>query len=129
MTTTDATPQSLGTERAPTLFEWAGGPPAPIRMTRVFDGTYVPQDLLLRPHFAQMAPDHPGRVAAWLGEVFDGPAGDTERYGRSSPDLPAAPHRRAGREIRVRFAGLLTPPPHRRTATPRTRAAGCGAGG
>jgi hypothetical protein len=129
MTTTDATPKSLGTERALTLFEWAGGRPAPIRMIRTFDGTYVPQDPLLRPHFARMAPDHPERVAAWLGEVFGGPAGDTERYGRSSPDLPAAPHRRAGRDVRVRFVGHLTSPPHRRMATPPTRAAGCGAGG
>ncbi len=65
----------------PTLFEWAGGLPALNRMTRLFYDKYVPQEPLLQPLFAQMSPDHPERVAAWLGEVFGGPKNYSEGYG------------------------------------------------
>jgi truncated hemoglobin YjbI len=68
-------------EHEPTLFEWAGGLPALERMTRIFYGKYVPEDPLLAPLFAEMAPDHPERVAAWLGETFGGPKVYSERYG------------------------------------------------
>jgi truncated hemoglobin YjbI len=54
----------------PTIFEWIGGLPALLRMTRLFYEKHVPQDPLLAPLFANMAADHPERVAAWLGEVF-----------------------------------------------------------
>jgi CDGSH-type Zn-finger protein len=57
----------------PTMFEWAGGLPALTRMTRIFCEKYVPQDPLRAPLFANMSPDHPQRVAKWLGEVFGGP--------------------------------------------------------
>jgi truncated hemoglobin YjbI len=69
------------TDRVPTLFEWAGGLPALTRMTRIFYGTHVPNDPLLQPLFAHMSPDHPERVAAWLGEVFGGPTNYTDQYG------------------------------------------------
>ena len=65
----------------PTLFEWAGGLPALTRMTHLFYDKYVPADPLLQPLFAHMSPDHPERVAAWLGEVFGGPKVYSERYG------------------------------------------------
>jgi CDGSH-type Zn-finger protein len=65
----------------PTLFEWAGGFPALLRMTWLFYSKYAPADELLAPLFAGMAPDHPQRVAAWLGEVFGGPARYSEQYG------------------------------------------------
>jgi truncated hemoglobin YjbI len=65
----------------PTLFEWAGGLPALLRMTRLFYGKYVPADPLLAPLFASMSPDHPERVAAWLGETFGGPKVHTVQYG------------------------------------------------
>ena len=68
-------------EQEPTLFEWAGGLPALTRMTRIFYGKYVPEDPLLGPLFANMSPDHPERVAAWLGEVFGGPKAYSEGYG------------------------------------------------
>jgi CDGSH-type Zn-finger protein/truncated hemoglobin YjbI len=68
-------------DREPTLFEWAGGFPALLRMTRIFYGRHVPEDPLLAPLFANMSPDHPERVAAWLGEVFGGPPAYSERYG------------------------------------------------
>ena len=63
----------LPADREPTLFEWVGGFPALTRMTEIFYSKYVPQDALLSPLFAAMSPDHPRRVAAWLGEVFGGP--------------------------------------------------------
>jgi truncated hemoglobin YjbI len=67
--------------REPTLFEWAGGYPALLDMTRIFYSRYVPEDPLLGPLFAEMSPDHPERVAAWLSEVFGGPPFYSERYG------------------------------------------------
>jgi CDGSH-type Zn-finger protein/truncated hemoglobin YjbI len=65
----------------PTLFQWVGGIPALTRMTRLFYSKYVPEDPLLAPLFGSMSPDHPERVAAWLGEVFGGPTFYSERYG------------------------------------------------
>jgi truncated hemoglobin YjbI/CDGSH-type Zn-finger protein len=65
----------------PTMFEWAGGLPALTRMTRIFYEKHVPEDPLLAPLFARMAPDHPLRVARWLGEVFGGPKLYSETYG------------------------------------------------
>ena len=64
-----------------TLFQWAGGFPALLRLTRRFYEVHVPQDALLSGLFSQMSPDHPERVAAWLGQVFGGPAAYSERYG------------------------------------------------
>ena len=54
------------------MFEWAGGAAAFTRMARCFYEKSVPADELLAPLFADMAPDHPERVAAWLGETFGG---------------------------------------------------------
>jgi CDGSH-type Zn-finger protein len=68
-------------DHEPTLFEWAGGLPALTRMTRVFYGKYVPEDPLIGPLFASMSPDHPERVAKWLGEVFGGPKNYSHEYG------------------------------------------------
>ena len=64
-----------------TLFQWAGGLPALRQMTDIFYSIYVPADPLLAPLFAQMSPDHPQRVAAWLGEVFGGPPVYSDTYG------------------------------------------------
>jgi CDGSH-type Zn-finger protein/truncated hemoglobin YjbI len=68
-------------DREPTIFEWAGGLPALMRLTRIFYGKYVPADPLLAPLFAAMSPEHPERVAKWLGEVFGGPKNYSTRYG------------------------------------------------
>ena len=65
----------------PTLFEWAGGYPALLRVTKLFYEKYVPTDPLLSPLFARMSPDHPERVASWLSQVFGGPAFYSDRYG------------------------------------------------
>jgi CDGSH-type Zn-finger protein/truncated hemoglobin YjbI len=68
-------------EHEPTLFEWVGGLPALLRMTHLFYDKYVPQEPLLLPLFVGMSPDHPERVAAWLGEVFGGPKNYSQQYG------------------------------------------------
>ena len=68
-------------DHEPTLFEWAGGFPALLRVTRIFYSKYVPEDPLIGPLFANMSPDHPERVAAWLGEVFGGPKNYSDQYG------------------------------------------------
>ena len=36
-------------DNVPTLYDWAGGYEALLRMTRIFYGTYVPEDPLLGP--------------------------------------------------------------------------------
>jgi CDGSH-type Zn-finger protein/truncated hemoglobin YjbI len=68
-------------EHQPTIFEWAGGLPAFVRMTRLFYERHVPQDPLLAPLFATMSADHPQRVAKWLAEVFCGPELYSAEYG------------------------------------------------
>jgi CDGSH-type Zn-finger protein/truncated hemoglobin YjbI len=72
---------SSSPDHQPTLFEWAGGLPALTRMTRLFYSKHVPEDPLTGPLFAKMSPDHPERVAAWLGEVFGGPKVYSTHYG------------------------------------------------
>jgi len=64
----------------PTLFEWAGGMPAFERLTEVFYAR-VKEDSVLGPVFAQMAPDHPKRVAHFIAEVLGGPTQYTAERG------------------------------------------------
>jgi truncated hemoglobin YjbI len=92
----------------PTLVEWAGGYPALLRMTTIFYGRYVPEDPLLGPLFADMAPDHPERVAAWLCEVFGGPKLYTERYGGYDRMVSRHLGRELREEQRARWVQLLS---------------------
>ncbi|MEV4252478.1 antibiotic biosynthesis monooxygenase [Spirillospora sp. NPDC049652] len=65
----------------PTMYEWAGGEQAFQRLTEVFYG-HVLKDELIGPLFAHMDKDHPRYVAMWLAEVFGGPDRySTERGG------------------------------------------------
>jgi CDGSH-type Zn-finger protein/truncated hemoglobin YjbI len=95
-------------DREPTLFDWAGGFPALLRMTRIFYGKYVPEDPLLSPLFANMSPDHPERVAAWLGEVFGGPKRYSERYGTYHRMLSQHLGKALTEEHRSHWVTLLT---------------------
>ena len=95
-------------EQEPTLFEWAGGLPALTRMTRIFYGKYVPQDPLLSPLFANMSPDHPERVAAWLGEVFGGPKAYSETYGGYERMVSQHLGKSLREEQRARWVELLS---------------------
>jgi CDGSH-type Zn-finger protein/truncated hemoglobin YjbI len=90
-----------------TLFEWAGGFPALLRMTRIFYGKYVPQDPLVGPLFANMSPDHPERVAAWLSEVFGGPKFYSERYGGYSRMISQHVGKCITEEQRARWVKML----------------------
>ncbi|HEY4045893.1 MAG TPA: CDGSH iron-sulfur domain-containing protein [Acidobacteriaceae bacterium] len=94
--------------REPTLFEWAGGFPALLRMTRIFYSKYVPQDPLVGPLFARMSPDHPERVAAWLSEVFGGPDFYSQRYGGYSRMISQHVGKCITEEQRARWVEMLS---------------------
>ncbi len=90
-----------------TLFEWAGGFPALLRLTRRFYEVHVPQDPLLSGLFSQMSPDHPERVASWLGQVFGGPPAYSERYGEYDRMISQHLDKALTREQRARWVLLL----------------------
>jgi truncated hemoglobin YjbI len=60
-------------DNVPTLYEWAGGAEAFERLFNTFY-QHISTDEVLAPLFAKMDPGHPKYVAAWLSEVFGGPA-------------------------------------------------------
>ena len=64
----------------PTLYEWAGGHEALVKLLTIFYG-HVLEDPLLEPVFRHMDPHHAEHVAVWLGEVFGGPAGYSAGHG------------------------------------------------
>jgi hemoglobin len=64
----------------PTLYDWAGGTDAFVRLCDAFYRRVVADDLLAA-MFAQMDPDHARYVALWLAEVFGGPAVYTAEHG------------------------------------------------
>src|SRR5579859_5792517 len=90
-----------------TLFEWAGGFPALLRLTRRFYEVHVPSDPLLSGLFSQMSPDHPQRVAAWLGQVFGGPPAYSERYGEYDRMISQHLDKALTPEQRARWVKLL----------------------
>jgi hemoglobin len=67
-------------QQPPTLYEWAGGTEALMKLTEAFYRE-VPKDELLGPVFAHMHPQHARHVAVWLAEVFGGPAAYTQEHG------------------------------------------------
>ncbi|GIG45335.1 globin [Dactylosporangium siamense] len=67
-------------QQPPTLYEWAGGTEALVKLTEAFYRE-VPKDELLGPVFAHMHPQHARHVAVWLAEVFGGPATYTQEHG------------------------------------------------
>jgi len=94
-------------DREPTLFEWAGGFPALLRMMRIFYSKYVPEDPLVGPLFARMSPDHPERVAAWLSEVFGGPDFYSRQYGGYSRMISEHVGKCITEEQRARWVKML----------------------
>jgi hemoglobin len=56
----------------PTLYQWAGGEEALLRLFTLFYGKVL-QDDLLGPVFLTMSADHPKHVAHFVAEVFGGP--------------------------------------------------------
>ncbi|GAA4566904.1 group II truncated hemoglobin [Planotetraspora kaengkrachanensis] len=83
------------TSTEPTLYEWAGGSEAFERLTEVFYG-HVLKDDLLAPIFAHMDERHPRFVAMWLSEVFGGP----DRYTRERGGYPHMLAQHLGKHIR-----------------------------
>jgi truncated hemoglobin YjbI len=94
-------------ENEPTVFEWMGGLPALNRMTRIFYEKYVPHDPLLAPLFAHSTPDHPERVAKWLGEVFGGPKDYSSEFGGYSAMMSQHLGKALTDEQRARWVELL----------------------
>jgi CDGSH-type Zn-finger protein/truncated hemoglobin YjbI len=94
-------------DREPTLFEWCGGLPALTQMTRIFYERHVPADPLLAPLFANMAADHPQRVARWLGEVFGGPKLYSETYGGYQRMISQHSGKALTEEQRARWVELI----------------------
>jgi hemoglobin len=64
----------------PSLYEWAGGTDAFIRLCDAFYA-HVLADDLLAPLFTHMNAQHARYVALWLAEVFGGPATYTAEHG------------------------------------------------
>jgi hemoglobin len=94
-------------ERAvPTLYEWAGGEPALLRLTEAFYER-VRADPVLAPVFAQMPHEHPRHVATWLGEVFGGPPRYTEEHGGYPHMLAKHRGRALTEEQRLRWVQLI----------------------
>ena len=71
-------------------------------MSRLLYERHVPADPLLAPLFANMPPDQPQRLAAWLAEALGGPSG-TGEFGRETIGLSAAAFTE---EHRARWAAL-----------------------
>jgi hemoglobin len=67
-------------EETPTLYEWAGGMDAFVKLCDAFYRRVV-ADELIAPLFADMDREHARYVAVWLAEVFGGPATYTQERG------------------------------------------------
>ena len=90
----------------PTLYEWAGGMEALRKLTTAFYQK-VPNDTLIGPLFAEMAPDHPERVAQFLAEVLGGPAEYTRQRGGHATMVTHHLGRRLTEAQRKRWMDLL----------------------
>jgi truncated hemoglobin YjbI/quinol monooxygenase YgiN len=90
----------------PTLHDAVGGAPTFERLTQIFYGR-VRADPLLAELFADMDEHHPHRVAAWLGEVFGGPATYTRERGGYPQMVLAHVNRAITEEQRARWVELL----------------------
>ena len=90
----------------PSLYEWAGGGPA---IERLFARFYerVPDDPLLAPVFARMDPGHAAHVAAFVAEVFGGPAAYSAEHGGHPHMIAQHLNRRLTPEQRTRWVALL----------------------
>jgi hemoglobin len=93
-------------DAVPTLYEWAGGAEALRRLTEVFYDA-VADDPILAPLFASMSEHHRDHVAAWLGEVFGGPARYTDEFGGYPEMLRHHIGLALTEEQRARWAALI----------------------
>jgi hemoglobin len=91
---------------APTLYEWAGGGDALARLTSTFYDKVL-KDEILNPVFRKMSGDHPGHVAAFIGEVFGGPRAYSENLGGHRAMVMHHIGKRLTEEQRRRWVNLL----------------------
>ncbi|HEX3393672.1 MAG TPA: group II truncated hemoglobin [Acidimicrobiales bacterium] len=92
----------------PTLYEWAGGDDAFVRLIGCFYDR-VENDELISPLFAGgVSAEHRAHVAAWWQEVFGGPASYTDEFGGYT--VMVDKHRNLGisAEQRRRFVALMS---------------------
>jgi hemoglobin len=92
----------------PSLYAWAGGKDALERLTTVFY-TKVFKDPLLQPVFANMGADHPKHVAAFIAEVFGGPAEYSSSHGGHAGMIAKHLGKHLTQEQRKRWMDLLLP--------------------
>jgi truncated hemoglobin YjbI len=84
-----------------TLFQWAGGFPALLRLTRRFYEVHVPEDPLLQGCSRRCPPTIPSASPPGSAQVFGGPPAYSERYGEydrmisQQLDKALTPERRA----------------------------------
>ncbi|MFJ9813764.1 group II truncated hemoglobin [Streptomyces sp. NPDC101151] len=90
----------------PTLYDWAGGEEAFARLTEIFYGKVLKDDLLA-PLFAGLAPEHATHVALWLGEVFGGPARYSQTQGGHGHMVAKHLGRNIGEPQRRRWVALI----------------------
>jgi hemoglobin len=90
----------------PTLYEWAGGHEALLRLTEVFYDKVL-SDPLLAPVFAHMSDQHREHVAIWLGEVFRGHSRYTDELGGYPAMLSHHLNLGLTEEQRARWAALI----------------------
>lgn len=90
----------------PTLYEWAGGAEALSRLTETFYDTVL-KDPVLEPVFRNMSGDHPGHVAAFIGEVFGGPKTYSDHHGGHSEMIMHHLNRHLTEQQRRRWIELL----------------------
>lgn len=90
----------------PTLLDWMGGTKA---LEGLFAAFYarVPSDPVLGPVFEKMSPDHAKHVAAFVGEVFGGPAVYSEKHGGHRNMIQRHVGRALTEEQRSRWMQLL----------------------
>lgn len=90
----------------PSLYEWAGGSQAFERLFTTFYRKVV-DDETLGPVFAGMSEEHPKHVAAWIGEVFGGPATYSTAHGGHRAMIGHHVDRGLTERQRRRWADLL----------------------
>ena len=91
---------------APSLYDWLGGIDALNRlMTRFYE--HVRLDTRLGPIFAHMGEDHPRHVAAFVAEVFGGPATYSDQHGGHPHMIRQHLNRHLTQEQRRRWMSLL----------------------
>ncbi|MEU4605065.1 group II truncated hemoglobin [Kribbella sp. NPDC023972] len=90
----------------PTLYEWAGGHEALLRLTEVFYDKVL-ADPLLASVFAHMSDKHREHVAIWLGEVFRGHSRYTDELGGYPAMLKHHLNLGLTEEQRSRWAALI----------------------